>query len=71
MTKKKVVILTGAQGGIGCSVTRRLISDGNFVFALDKVDKGIFSNQENIVCLSCDISDEEEVRNTFSKIKKK
>lgn len=69
MTKKKAVILTGAQGGIGRAITRQLISDGNFVVAIDIKDRGIFLKEKNVISLSCDISNEEKVRTTFSKIK--
>ena len=69
MAKKKAVILTGAQGGIGRAITRKLISDGSFVVAIDINDRGIFLKEKNVISLSCDISNEEKVQTTFSKIK--
>ena len=71
MIRKMFAVVTGAQGGIGCAIVNRLLSDGFFVIAIDKTDRGTFSEHKNVINLSCDISDEDSVRTTFSTISKK
>ncbi len=70
MTRKMFAVLTGAQGGIGCAIVRRLISDGYVVIAIDKTDRGTFLEEKHVINLSCDISDETSVQKAFSTIKK-
>ena len=71
MIRKMFAVVTGAQGGIGCAIVHRLLSDGFFVIAIDRTDRGIFSGNKSVTNLSCDISDEESVRTTFSTISEK
>lgn len=62
----KYVLLTGAYGGMGRSVTDKLIQDGYTVFALDKtVDS---EARENVYPIQADVQDAESVRLAFQKI---
>ena len=49
MIRKMFAVVTGAQGGIGCAIVNRLLSDGFFVIAIDKTDRGIFSEHKNVI----------------------
>lgn len=62
----KSVVITGAYGGMG-SATRKLFADNGFrVFALDKkVDKA----EENVIPVQTDITDEENVKIAYDKVK--
>lgn len=56
----KYVLVTGAFGGMGKSVTNALVRRGFGVFALDK---RITEAGENVIPIECDVTDEESVKN--------
>ena len=56
----KYVLVTGAFGGMGKSVTNALVRRGFGVFALDK---RIAETGENVIPIECDVTEEESVNN--------
>ena len=56
----KYVLVTGAFGGMGKSVTNALVRRGFGVFALDK---RVSEAGENVIPIECDVTDEESVKN--------
>lgn len=73
--KNKVVVLTGASSGIGFSLARLLADEGcnlallarrkNFLEEL----KTLLGSSQKIIKYQCDVSDNEEVKSVFTKIK--
>lgn len=62
----KYVLVTGAYGGMGRATVKALKNKGYFVFALDK---RIGEKEENVLPIETDITDENSVKETFSKVK--
>jgi len=62
---KPSVLITGAYGGMGKATAKVFANRGFRVFALDKVIGG---EEENIIPIEADITNEESVKNAFSKI---
>jgi NAD(P)-dependent dehydrogenase (short-subunit alcohol dehydrogenase family) len=62
----KYVLVTGANGGMGKAVTEILKNNGYFVFALDKKTA---EQQENVMPITCDITDENSVKQAFEMVK--
>ncbi len=62
----KYVLVTGANGGMGKAVTNILKNNGYFVFALDKKP---CEKQENVMAITCDITDENSIKQAFETVK--
>jgi len=63
----KTIVLTGANGGIGFPLTKRLLELGNRVIAIDivtdRLDELIKKQSEHLQVYNCDVRDEEALRN--------
>ena len=62
---KPSILITGAYGGMGTAAAKALRDIGFRVFALD-INTG--AEEENIIPIKADITDEESVKSAFSKI---
>lgn len=58
----KVALVTGASGGIGACMVKRLVDEGAKVAALDIVTD-MFQDVEEVYPIYCDVSDKESVEN--------
>lgn len=65
----KRVLITGAAGGIGRELVKGFAKGGYFVIAVDKIT--FKCKEENVVFFKIDLSDEKEISNMFSEIKRK
>ena len=65
----KYVVVTGASGGMGLAVVKRLMQDGYHVFALDKNVESLSSLQGNITPLQVDLTDSDSVVRAFELVK--
>lgn len=76
-TTEKIVIITGAAGGIGRALTQRFLNDGSRVCAVDistEVLKKLsddLGNPGNLFCVVGDISSEENCQNLYAEVKQK
>ena len=61
----KSVLVTGAHGGMGRSTVKALRAKGFRVFALDRI---VDAEEENIIPIETDITDENNVKNAFDQI---
>ena len=61
------VLVTGAYGGMGRATVKALKARGFRVFALDKT---VGDEEENIISIEADITDENSVKNAFDRISK-
>ena len=61
----KHVLVTGAGGGMGMAITRKLTQEGYFVFAIDYRD---FESGENTRKIICDIRSEESVKAAYKAV---
>ena len=64
--KTKYVLVTGAYGGMGKSTVKTLVKNGYTVFALDKT---VENEEDGIIPVQADITDEQSVTNAFEKVK--
>lgn len=62
---KKSVLITGAYGGMGRATCEALAKKGFLVFALDRV---VGDEEENIVPIQADITDEDSVKGAFLRV---
>lgn len=62
----KSILVTGAGGGMGMAITRKLTQEGYFVFAMDCRD---FESGENTRKIICDIRSEESVKAAYKAVK--
>lgn len=62
------VVITGAFGGFGQSLTRLLLDKNYFVFALDK-NIPERSTKRNLIPIQCDITDETSLNNAVEVVK--
>ena len=62
----KSILVTGAGGGMGMAITRKLTHEGYFVFAMDCRD---FESGENTRKIICDVRDSESVRAAYEAVK--
>ena len=62
----KSILVTGAGGGMGMAITRKLTQEGYFVFAMDCRD---FESGENTRKIICDVRDGESVRAAYEAVK--
>ena len=67
---KNVIVVTGANNGIGLSMTRTLIAEGYYVAALDISDENLIplkaSCPERLIVLDCDVTDAVRVNDAIS-----
>ncbi len=75
-TEGTVVVITGAGGGLGGAMARRLAAQGAKLalldYALEPVQKlkgELGLNEEDCLLIGCDVSDEDAVDKAFTKIK--
>lgn len=59
----KTAVVTGASRGIGLETAKLFAQNGYRVYALSR--SGTSEKQENIIPMKCDVTDEDEIRNTF------
>ncbi|MEZ4911649.1 MAG: bifunctional rhamnulose-1-phosphate aldolase/short-chain dehydrogenase [Saprospiraceae bacterium] len=70
---RKIAVVSGAAGGIGNAIAKKLISEGAYVAFLDKSDKvaedvcATFS-QDIAIGITCDITKKEEIEQAFQKV---
>ena len=64
---KKVVLLSGANGGIGTSILHSLLENGYKVIALDVSNSNI--SDQNIEFIKCDVTSHKDLENAFNKVK--
>lgn len=62
----KHVLVTGAGGGMGMAITRKLTQEGYFVFAMDCRD---FESGENTRKIICDVQSSESVKAAFETVR--
>lgn len=77
MKQEKVALVTGAAQGIGLAIAERFSEDGMIVILTDQSEEKLISETERLkekgkkaACLVLDVSDEENVKNTFFHIEK-
>ena len=58
----KSILVTGAAGGMGMAITKRLTDNGYFVFAMDCRDFDATKNTKKIIC---DVRKSESVKAAF------
>ena len=75
MLENKIIVITGAAGGIGLAAARRFTEEGAFVIGLDvnealcvKAEKELSESGYKTLFIPCDISCEENVNAAFDKI---
>lgn len=72
---KNVVIVTGADNGIGFYMTKTLLEDGYCVAALDIADENLVpfqsSYSERLLVSNCDVTDRTRVKDTISSIEER
>lgn len=59
------ILVTGAYGGMGRATVKALAQQGFRVFALDKT---VGDEQENVIPIEADITDENSVKNAFDRV---
>lgn len=64
---KGYVLITGANGGMGRAAARKFRDMGYSVFALDRCVNS--ENEEGIIPIEADVTDEESVKRAFLKVK--
>ena len=62
----KKILVTGAGGGMGQAITKKLTDEGHFVYALDCRD---FEAPENAKKIIADLRDEESVRGAYELVR--
>ena len=62
---KPSILVTGAYGGMGRATVKALLERGFRVFALDKT---VGEEEENIIPIEADITDESSIKNAFERI---
>lgn len=61
----KYVLVTGAYGGMGKAVVKKLIDNGYTVFALDKV---VENGNERVIPIETDLTNVDSIKNAFNKV---
>lgn len=73
----KVVVITGAAGGIGAALTKRFLNDGSKVCATDISSEALeklssdLGNPQNLIIVKADISSEESCNTLSEEVAKK
>lgn len=68
----KTVVVTGAASGIGLSIAKAYINEGAFVYMVDINEEKLKEetrNLENAVAITADVSNYEEVKKVFNRVK--
>ena len=65
----KVVIVTGAAGGMGKAAVKRFLDEGAHVVALDLYPRGIPETADHFYPLAVDVTNEEKVKQVFQEIR--
>ena len=71
---RKTILITGASQGIGKTCAIKFLKEGYKVAVLSRNKnklESIFNNFENALILSCDVSNYDQVNQSFEAIKKK
>ncbi|WP_042454083.1 SDR family NAD(P)-dependent oxidoreductase [Neobacillus dielmonensis] len=68
--ENKVLVVTGAQGGMGKETVKRFLEEGAFVVAADLNVDGVVET-EALLPVAADLTKEEEVSNVFSSAMRK
>lgn len=66
MNENKYVLVTGAYGGMGKTTVKTLVNNGYTVFALDKT---VEKEENGIIPVQADVSDEKSILCAFEKVK--
>ncbi|MDY3006943.1 3-oxoacyl-[acyl-carrier-protein] reductase [Anaerococcus sp. AGMB00486] len=70
MNNKKYALITGASGGIGSAIARKLASDYNLILHTrskkDKIDKLKKELDTEVICISADLSNFEDCQKVFN-----
>ena len=61
----RVLLLTGAAGGIGQAVMRRVLTEGYLVFAVDRVDPAGRTRDDRVQWFRADVTRDEETEAAF------
>ena len=71
--KKQVILITGANSGIGYSLTKKLLKMGNIVLATFNKNKEnlLKLGDNNLIICKCDLSNIENIENLKNHIKDK
>lgn len=75
--KDKIVVITGASGGIGTALTARFFAEGAKICAVDTTKEALekltsgLGNPEQLISVVADISSEESCNNLFTELNKK
>lgn len=69
--KGRVAVVTGAGGGLGGAIVRRLAQMGATVVATDLKQPAIPSGAPNAVAMACDVADEASVESLAAQVKEK
>jgi NAD(P)-dependent dehydrogenase (short-subunit alcohol dehydrogenase family) len=73
----KIVVITGAAGGIGTALTTRFLSEGAKICAVDTTEQALgklksgLGNPEQLISVVADISSEESCNNLFTELNKR
>jgi NAD(P)-dependent dehydrogenase (short-subunit alcohol dehydrogenase family) len=69
---KKVIVITGGNSGLG-KATAKILTSKNKVIILGKNAKEVVKTSKELKCdgIICDVTDAQQVKNTFSQIVKK
>ena len=73
--KNKIVIITGAAGGIGTALTRRFLAKGCRVCAVDTTQKALdkladdLNSGKDLITVVADISSEESCQHMYTRLK--
>ncbi|MFB1081302.1 SDR family NAD(P)-dependent oxidoreductase [Jeotgalibacillus sp. JSM ZJ347] len=68
----KTVVVTGAASGIGLSIAKAYINEGAFVYMVDINEEKLKEetrNLENAVAITADVSNYEEIKKVFNRVK--
>ena len=73
----KIVIITGAAGGIGTAITQRFLDEGANVVAVDLSTEALeklastMERSEHLLLVKTDISSEESTKQLYQQVKEK
>lgn len=70
-SRPSIAVVTGAAGGLGGAVAEQLSASGRYVIGVDLAaawESPRLPSAERVIRLPCDVSDEESVREVFSRI---